>query len=105
MNSPADLDIAGILCESGAIRFRYARVMSGDKTRWIRHGLFVAYDENGTPVSEGHCVDGKEHGPWRDFHPDGTLAAEGRYHEGSGVGLWRFWNPDGTEGSGTNCDA
>ena len=73
----ADLNIAEIPYDSGAIRFRYARVMAPDRTRWIRHGLFVEYHENGKLVSEGQYVDGKEDGLWRDFHANGQLAAEG----------------------------
>jgi antitoxin component YwqK of YwqJK toxin-antitoxin module len=49
-------------------------------------------------VSEGHYVDGKEDGLWRDFHPDGRPASEGHYRDGREVGVWRFWNADGTEG-------
>jgi hypothetical protein len=93
MTIEADLNIAEIPYGSGAIRFRYARVMSPDKTRWIRHGLFVEYHENGTVVSEGQYVDGKEDGLWRDFHPNGQPASEGRYREGQEVGVWRFWSP------------
>lgn len=93
----AELNIAEIPYESGAIRFRYARVMAPDRTRWIRHGLFVAYHENGTVASEGQYVDGKEDGPWRDLHPNGQPAAEGRYSAGRQVGAWRFWKPDGTQ--------
>jgi antitoxin component YwqK of YwqJK toxin-antitoxin module len=102
MDLEADLNIAEIPFESGAIKFRYARVMSPDKTRWIRHGLFVAYHETGVVASEGQYVDGKEDGLWRDFYPDGQPAAEGHYHEGHEVGVWRHWNPDGTEEPSTN---
>jgi len=82
MTIESDLNIAEIPYESGAIRFRYARVMAPDRTRWIRQGLFVEYHENGTVVSEGQYVNGKEDGLWRDFHPDGRRAAEGCYREG-----------------------
>jgi hypothetical protein len=53
MTIEADLNIAEILYESGAIKFRYARVMAPDKTRWIRHGLFAAYHEHGTWPQKG----------------------------------------------------
>lgn len=102
MTVEADLNIAEIPYESGTIKFRYARVMSPDKARWIRHGLFIAYHENGAVASEGQHVDGMEDGLWRDFYPDGRPAAEGRYREGREVGVWRFRNPDGTEESGTD---
>ncbi len=59
MTTYAELNIAEIPYESGSIRFRYARVMAPDGTRWIRHGLFVAYYEAGSVVSEGQYIDGK----------------------------------------------
>jgi antitoxin component YwqK of YwqJK toxin-antitoxin module len=102
MTIEADLNIAEIPYESGAIKFRYARVMAPDKTRWIRHGLFVAYHEHGTVASEGQYVDGKEDGLWHDLHPNGQPAAEGRYRAGQEVGVWRFWKPDGTEEPSTD---
>ena len=92
-----DLNIAEIPYESGAIRYRYSRYMSPDGTRWIRHGLFRAYHENGALASEGHYEDGAEHGPWRDFHPNGQLAAEGQYDRGQEVGTWRHWDENGRE--------
>jgi antitoxin component YwqK of YwqJK toxin-antitoxin module len=77
---PADqiLFIAEIPYESGAIRFRYSRILSEVGTRWIR-------------------VRGIEHGVCRDYYPNGVLAAEGKYHEGKEHGLWRFWSEDGRE--------
>ncbi len=92
----ADLEIAEILYESGAVRFRYARHKSADGTRWIRHGLFVAYHENGKAKSEGTYDEGTEHGLWRDFFENGQLAAEGHYDHGNEVGEWKYWNSDGT---------
>jgi len=98
----AHLNIAEIPYESGAIRFRYARVMAPDRTHWIRHGLFVEYHENGTVISEGQYAAGKEDGLWRDFHPNGQLASEGCYRAGKEVGVWRFWNPAGIEEPSTD---
>jgi len=92
-----DLNIAEIPYESGSIRFRYSRYMAPDGTRWIRHGLFRAYHENGALASEGTYEDGAEHGPWRDFHPNGQLAAEGRYERGEEAGTWRHWDENGCE--------
>ena len=90
-----DLNIAEVPYESGEIRFRYSRYLSPDSTRWIRHGLFLAYHENGNLASEGHYVDGKEHGLWKDFHENGKLAAEGQYDMGIEIGEWHYWNIDG----------
>lgn len=91
-----DLEIAEITYDSGEVRFRYARYLSSDASRWIRHGLFVAYHPNGDVASEGHYLDGAEHGEWRDYYPGGSIAAEGRYELGEEVaGTWRFWDPDG----------
>jgi antitoxin component YwqK of YwqJK toxin-antitoxin module len=92
----ADLEIAEIPYDSGEIRFRYARYLSVDGSRWVRHGLFFAYHSNGQLASEGNYLDGVEHGHWKDFHDNGQLAAEGDYQHGQEVGEWKFWKPDGS---------
>lgn len=91
----ADLNIAEILYENGVVQFRYARYLSPDGSRWIRHGLFVAYHANGQVASEGNYEHGAEQGHWRDYHVNGILAAEGEYQAGVEVGEWMFWNSDG----------
>ena len=90
-----DLEIAEIPYENGAVRCRYARYLSNDRSRWIRHGLYLAYHPDGSPKSEGAYEHGLEKGLWRDFHPNGQLAAEGMYEDGVQVGEWHFWAPDG----------
>ena len=86
-----DLDIAVIPYETGETHFRYARYLSGDGSRWIRHGLFRAFHRNGALASEGHYQHGVEHGIWRDYHENGQLAAEGSYENGEEVGTWQYW--------------
>jgi antitoxin component YwqK of YwqJK toxin-antitoxin module len=102
MTIDADLNIAEIPYDSGGIKFRYARVMSSDRTRWILHGFFLAYHVNGAVASEGQFADGKEDGLWRDFHSNGQVGSEGHYRSGKEVGVRRFWNLDGTEEPSTN---
>ena len=100
-----DADLAEILYESGPIRFRYTRYMAPDGTRWVRHGLFVAYHENGAVSSEGSYLHGAENGVWRDYHPNGQLAAEGYYVDGQEAGEWRFWGEDGSRPPQARRDA
>jgi antitoxin component YwqK of YwqJK toxin-antitoxin module len=97
MSDRAELNIAEIPYESGSIRFRYSRFLAPDGQRWLRHGRFVEYAENGSVISEGQYVDGQEHGSWRDFHPNGQLAAEGSYEHGLEHGEWRFWDEQGNQ--------
>jgi len=85
-----DLELAEILDAEGRLKFRYARYLAQDGSRWIRHGRFEAYHPNGTLASEGEYRDGREHGRWRDYHADGRLAAEGDYAEGEEVGEWAY---------------
>lgn len=92
----ADLEIAEIPYPSGQVKFRYARYLSADGTKWIRHGLFQAFHENAALASEGSYEHGLEHGPWRDFHQNSLPAAEGFYERGQEVGAWRYWNEDGS---------
>jgi MORN repeat variant len=93
----SDLYIAEIPYETGEIHFRYSRYLSGDGSRWIRHGLFRAYYQSGNLASEGHYRDGSEHGLWRNYHENGQLATEGNYENGKEVGVWQFWKEDGSE--------
>ncbi|HQS59437.1 MAG: hypothetical protein B7Y56_09870 [Gallionellales bacterium 35-53-114] len=92
----ADLEIAEIPYPSGNIKFRYSRYPSEDGSKWIRHGLFRAYHEDGTLSSEGIYEHGSENGIWHDYHPNGTLAAQGSYENGIQVGVWQYWNEDGS---------
>ena len=97
MDQVSQLNIAEILHESGGVRLRYARLLASDGSRWIRHGLFVEYGEDGTIRSQGSYLNGAEGGVWRDFHVNGKPAAEGTYRNGKEVGTWRFWNAEGVE--------
>ena len=92
----SDLHIAEVPYPTGEIHFRYSRYLSSDGTRWIRHGRFTAFHQNGQLASEGEYVHGSEHGFWRDYHASGAQAAEGRYENGEQVGSWQYWNEDGT---------
>jgi hypothetical protein len=56
------LHIAEIPYEDGAIRFRYARILSADGTRWIRHGLFSAHHPNGCSRPRGRMLTVKNTG-------------------------------------------
>ena len=94
-----ELSNAEIPYEDGAIRYRYARYLNEDGTRWIRHGLFRAYHPNGELASEGHYTNGHEHGLWKDFHQNGQIAAQGEYDAGREIGHWQYWNDDGTPNS------
>jgi antitoxin component YwqK of YwqJK toxin-antitoxin module len=91
----SDLQIAEIPYPSGSVYFRYSRYLSADESRWIRHGFFQAYHENGALASEGHYEHGREHGPWTDFYDNGQLAAEGVYNQGTQSGVWRYWSASG----------
>lgn len=92
-----DLNIAEIPYDTGEVRYRYARYLSADGERWIRHGLFRSYYKDGSLASEGHYEHGLEEGVWRDYHSNGTLAAEGQYCHGEEILGWRFWDSSGNE--------
>jgi antitoxin component YwqK of YwqJK toxin-antitoxin module len=88
-------DVAEVRYESGALKFRYARRLSGDGTTWVRDGRFVAYFEDGAVASERFYRDGLGTGIWRDYHANGRLAAVGEYRGGVEVGDWKYWNFEG----------
>jgi len=89
------LHIAEVPYPDGQVKFRFARYPTDDG-RWVKHGRFTAFYEDGTLASEGTYADGLESGPWRDYHRNGSLAAEGRYENGKETGEWQFWNSDGS---------
>lgn len=95
MNKQETLEIAEIPYETGEIHFRYSRYLAPDKAKWIRHGLFRAYHENGQLASEGEYEHGLEVGVWSDYHENGQRAAQGEYRHGKENGRWRFWNSSG----------
>jgi MORN repeat variant len=79
---------------------RYARILSADGIRWIKHGLFIAHHPNGMLSSEGMYVNGQEHGLWTEYHSNGQMAARGHYANGKEVGHWEFWSSDGSPEEG-----
>ncbi|NDV97285.1 hypothetical protein D0T84_20615 [Dysgonomonas sp. 521] len=95
MEKDNTLHIAEIPYETGALRFRYSRKMSEDKTKWIRDGYFEEYYENGNIASHGNYQDGLETGLWTDYHENGMKAAEGHYEKGKEAGIWNYWDEDG----------
>lgn len=91
-----ELSIAEIPYENGSIHFQYSRYLSEAGDRWIRHGPFFAYHENGVIASKGSYRDGVEDGQWEDFHSNGQLAAKGNYENGQKAGEWHYWKADGS---------
>jgi len=89
------LNIAEIFYPGGELRYRYARYLSSDGSKWIRHGRFAAFHPNGQLACEGDYVHGVENGAWRDFHENGRLAADGHYANGLETGMWQFWDEHG----------
>lgn len=92
-----NLYLAEIFYDTGEIKFRYSRILSADKTRWIRHGLFREYHKNGQIISEGMYENGEESGLWHDYYENGNLAAKGNYKGGVEVGEWKYWDLNGEE--------
>lgn len=90
-----ELNIAEIFYESGELRARYSRYLASDGSKWVRHGLFTTFHQNGQLASEGNYIDGVEEGVWRDFHENGHIAAEGRYEKGQEAGQWLYWSSNG----------
>ncbi len=89
-----ELQLAEVFYETGEIRYRYSRYKT-PTGEWVRHGLFMAYHQNGIVACMGQYSDGFETGLWTDFHENGQKSAEGYYVLGQEDGLWRFWSDDG----------
>jgi len=89
------LNIAEIFYPSGVIKARYSRYLSKDAKQFIRHGLYVAYYENGTIASEVTYAHGLEQGLSKDFYDNGQVASSGHYEQGKEHGTWNYWSPSG----------
>ena len=94
-NHESALNIAEIYYPSGAIKSRYSRYLSKNAQQWVRHGLYVAYYENGAVASEVTYVHGLEQGPGKDFYDNGQIAASGYYEQGKEHGTWNYWSQTG----------
>jgi antitoxin component YwqK of YwqJK toxin-antitoxin module len=90
-----ELHIAEVPFPSGAVKFRYSRVLSTDGKSWIRHGRFASYHENGQLASEVNYENGLEHGPSVEYYENGQVSSRGQYTQGKESGTWSFWAPDG----------
>lgn len=89
------LDVVCYPNGKGGTLCRFSRYFSADGNRWVRHGRFVQYHDNGRVATEGDYQDGLEVDVWQDYHPNGQLAAEGMYGSGKEIGYWWFWNENG----------
>jgi MORN repeat variant len=87
--------------------------------RPIKHGIFIAYGDNGKRTIEGFYRDGLQDGAWTIWYENGTRASldhyragvhdglhtswyangvkaiEGNYREGKRHGVWTQWDPTG----------
>lgn len=111
---------------SGVVRVEGTEVRRGSK--WIKHGDFVFYDEDGDITHQGAFEDGLESGVWSVVYDDGGKsrgefragkregrwhysyangrpAQEGEYRAGERVGTWKHWSPAGEVRSDLVYDA
>jgi hypothetical protein len=96
------------------------QVKLDDNGDYVKHGLAVAWYENGQKAGEMTFVDGKPHGAqlvwyetgkkkakgewenglavgqWTEWYDNGQTLSQGEMALGQRHGLWKFWNTDGT---------
>ena len=97
MSEPKQVVIVEIPYASGVVHLRYGRYLSADGRRWVRHGPYQEFYEDGTVASAGQYEDGLAQGHWRDYHENGQLAADGYFVDGAEDGVWQFWTAKGKE--------
>src|SRR5947209_710870 len=93
----AQVVTAEIAYPGGAVQFRFGRYLSGDGSRWVRHGPFHEFYQSGQVHTEGNYEHGLEQGLWREYHENGQVAAEGHFVDGAEDGVWQWWNAKGRE--------
>jgi hypothetical protein len=94
---PLNLNIAEIPYDTGELQYRYARHLAPDGSRWIRHGIFTEFHQNGQMASQGTYANDLEEGTWQDFYENGQIAAQGLYSGGIETGTWQYWNLEGIQ--------
>ncbi|MFT4540352.1 MAG: antitoxin component YwqK of YwqJK toxin-antitoxin module [Planctomycetota bacterium] len=97
--------------------------------KWVRHGAWNAYWDNGqihedgayangveqgvwkwlhsdsTPMAHGRFLEGRREGPWVFFHESGHVMMEGSYMKGEGSGLWTSYHENGSRRAEGRYDA
>lgn len=79
---------------SGQLIYEGEQVLDGDG-RWVRHGPWSAYYEDGSPWERGAYADGVEDGRWDWWYENGQPMSAGAFRDGVRVGPWSWWYPDG----------
>jgi antitoxin component YwqK of YwqJK toxin-antitoxin module len=95
MQVNGSLETEEVRSEDGTLHFRYSKYLSADGSRWIRHGLLVAYDLDGSIAGEVTYSHDIEEGPCRHYHRNGQLASSGTLKAGKEDGQWKFYDENG----------
>lgn len=69
--------------------------MKGFMEGGVRKGKWIAYDEEGNMLSQGHYKDGFEDGMYTVWYPSGVKRYEGIFKSGKRLGIWSFWDAEG----------
>jgi antitoxin component YwqK of YwqJK toxin-antitoxin module len=94
--------------------------ISSEKTDTWRNGKWKSFNKHAVLIAEGHYVNDKKHGLWREyydhtgtimieeeyvhgvqhgqftsFHPNGKIFSQGRFHNGMREGYFRAYDEDG----------
>ena len=95
--------------------------LSGRKAVQSRNGKWKEFNKHAILISEGHYVNNKKHGIWREYydstgslmieeaywhgvqhgrfasyHPNGQLLSEGEFQNGSREGCFKVYDENGT---------
>ena len=96
-------------------------VLTSRKAVQMRNGKWKEFNKHAVLISEGHYVNNKKHGVWREYydsngslmieeaylhgvqhgrfasyHPNGQLLSEGQFQNGSREGCFKVYDENGT---------
>lgn len=87
-------------CPEGARLKKDDRLVQCVKADGTAHGPMTALREDGARWIEGHYVDGKRDGSWKQWTADGRVSVEGTFRRGEHHGTWT-WRWTAQESSAT----
>jgi hypothetical protein len=67
--------------------------------RVVPNGRSLTFHTDGSILTEGSWLDGRENGTWTSYWASGRKQSEGEYRRGLQHGIWRYWNADGEAAS------
>jgi hypothetical protein len=91
---PAPIEVLETTDYDGRVVSR-AEGYRDENGKFVYHGTFTTYHDNGLPKREEHYVHGVTHGERTSWYENGQISGQGYYDHGRETGIWSAWWPNG----------